>query len=564
MNFLRAVLLATIAAIAVWMLIFLPRVDLPVLSVSVRFRAHTPRSPTGFTEGAPSVVGKTANTTASPAVPRRLSPAPTPPPRTASASASTTAAPPLLLRLSPASTPPPRNASAVARCLPPDLRKIIVTGSGMLRDVRDKNRKWTSAHDVYVETLQDVVPFGVSFIPATKFEPSFPAREESAWREGALRTYELGSRHWGLHEQDKGKPEDGKALYESQFGNPEPPPGLAIFEEVLVNDSGDVKVLEGPCACCLFFIKDCFSPVRINVLEQRDIVASQHDMTVHAEVISVACRHFGFYHIVIDSLTRVAMVENMLRQHPHIKLHNAWRKWGGIPRLLQLELNNLLLGVAPERILTGSVKTKRLIVPERAICYRNSPLVIQRASAIMRGQLRHRQAVANARDACVVLVVDRSCLSKRGTTRPCNESLLGGVNRAATAAGRTCRVEVHSEGQPLAEQLQRFSRATLVVAPHGAALSLLLVCKRGTMVLELLNTHGWKVLCFANLAMMLSLSYRGIFVPGARHNGPMHLSLSVLHQVEAIAQSWLRCGSEACRANVTVADLSLLSTNHTF
>ncbi len=540
MRLLRAVL-APIAAISVYTLIFLQRADIPVLSVSVRFRANTPRSPTASAEGAPSVVWKTEE-------------------------------PALSRRLSPASTPPPRNASAVARCLPPDLRKIIVTGSGMLREVRDHNAKWTSAHDVYVERLQDVVPFGVSFVPATEFEPSFPAREESAWREGARRTYEVGSRHWGLHESDQGKPADGKALYERRFGNPEPPPGLAIFEEVLVNDSGDVKVLEGPCACCLFFIKDCFSLVGSNALQQRDFVASQHDMTVHAEVISVACRYFGFYHIVMDSLTRVAMVENMLRQHPHIKLHNAWRKQGGIPRLLQLELNNLLLGVAPERILTGSVRAKRLIVPERAICYRNSPLVIQRASAIMRGQLRHRQAVANARDACVVLVVDRSCRSNRGTTRPCkrgrvvqnHESLLGGVKRAATAAGRTCRSEVHSEGHPLAEQLQHFSRATLVVAPHGAALSLLLVCKRGTMVLELLNTHGWKVLCFAELAMMLSLSYRGIFVPGAHHNGPMHLSLSVLHQVEAIAQSWLRCGSEACRANVTVADLSLLSTNHTF
>jgi hypothetical protein len=80
-------------------------------------------------------------------------------------------------------------------------------------------------------------------------------------------------------------------------------------------------------------------------------------------------------------------------------------------------------------------------------------------------------------------------------------------------------------------------------------------------------THVWKDLCFAELAMMLNLSYleyRWIFVPGACHYGPMHLSLSVFHQVEVIAQSWLPCGSKACLANITVADLSLVSTNHTF
>ena len=283
-----------------------------------------------------------------------------------------------------APTPP------LANCVP---RKVIVTGAGVLAAVRAANAAWTS-NDTYVETLEDLVLYGVRVVPATEFEPAFPVREEPTWRERA-RAIHAGSWRWGVHEDDHGKPADGMARYQARFGTPESPPGVAIFEDVLVNDVGDVKgIIEGRCACCLFFIKGCFSPVGKHALQQRDIVAKWDSTPEHAEVISVACRHLAFYHIVMDSLTRVAMVESTLRQHPHIKLHNAWRgpQWG-LRLPLQHELNTLLLGIAPERIVTGSVRAKRLIVPERAVCYRHSPLVIQRASAIMRG---HVKAAARA------------------------------------------------------------------------------------------------------------------------------------------------------------------------
>jgi hypothetical protein len=72
-----------------------------------------------------------------------------------------------------------------------------------------------------------------------------------------------------------------------------------------------------------------------------------------------------------------------------------------------------------------------------------------------REQTLQRQAVADARDECVVLVVDCSCRSERGTTRRCkrgrvvqnHEALLGGVNRAATAAGRPCRADLSQPPQ---------------------------------------------------------------------------------------------------------------------
>ena len=450
-----------------------------------------------------------------------------------------------------AGSPPPAAGNPLARCVP---RKIIVAGAGMLAAVRAENAAWTR-NDTYVEKLEDLVPFGVRVVLATEFEPAFPAHEEPTWRERA-RAIHAGAWQWGVHDGDHGKPTDGMARYKARFGTPEPSPGVAMFEDVLVNDVGDVKALAGPCACCLFFIKGCFSPVGKHALQQRDIVARWDSTPEHAEVISVACRHLAFYHIVMDSLTRVAMVESTLRKHPHIKVHNAWRgrQWG-LRLPLQLDLNAMLMGIARERVVTGSVRAKRLIVPERAGCYRHSPLVIQRASAIMRGRV-----VGSARsagpDACVVLVVDRSGAGKRNRVVQNSQDLLSTVRSAAAEAARACRVEVHSAALPLAEQLQRFASATLVVAPHGAALSQLLVCKRGTMVLELLNSSGWKVLCFADLALMLSMAYRGIFVPGAHHGGPMRLSPDVLRQIGTIALAWLQCRSEECRTNVAVQDLS--------
>ena len=51
-----------------------------------------------------------------------------------------------------------------------------------------------------------------------------------------LITIYAGSWRWGFHEDDHGTPADGMARYQTRFGTPEPPPGVAIFEDVLVNE----------------------------------------------------------------------------------------------------------------------------------------------------------------------------------------------------------------------------------------------------------------------------------------------------------------------------------------
>ena len=59
----------------------------------------------------------------------------------------------------------------------------------------------------------------------------------------------------------------------------------------------------------------------------------------------------------------------------------------------------------------------------------------------------------------------------------------------------------------LDEQIQLLHRAELVVAPHGAGLSNLMFCRRGTRVIEIFE-RSVQCLCFWSISDIMQLRYR--------------------------------------------------------
>ena len=68
---------------------------------------------------------------------------------------------------------------------------------------------------------------------------------------------------------------------------------------------------------------------------------------------------------------------------------------------------------------------------------------------------------------------------------------------------------MYFEDIPFADQLTAIRSADIIVSPHGAALSNMIVAKEGTKIVELM-THGWANSCYGRLASSLGLNYRCI------------------------------------------------------
>ena len=60
------------------------------------------------------------------------------------------------------------------------------------------------------------------------------------------------------------------------------------------------------------------------------------------------------------------------------------------------------------------------------------------------------------------------------------------------------------------DQMVMFTRAAVVVAPHGAGLSNLLFSKPGTCVLEVLCERPATNMCFQRLALLLGMPYHAL------------------------------------------------------
>ena len=204
----------------------------------------------------------------------------------------------------------------------------------------------------------------------------------------------------------------------------------------------------------------------------------------------------GYYHFVAENLPRLLPV---ISQHetPDLTVH-VHQKNKFVIEFLKI------LSFEPEQIISGKIFAQILFVPEFIACG-NTP-----------GYLLHEMhtkfslALMNAKyqnnNKCHVVFI------KRKTRAILNHQEI--VQKIACRFSN-CIVSEHNGNEAVIDQLKLLQSSTAVIAPHGAGLVNIFVCRKNTLIIEFLNKKMDAHILYMVMSLKLGLRYIGIGVSGS-------------------------------------------------
>ena len=217
----------------------------------------------------------------------------------------------------------------------------------------------------------------------------------------------------------------------------------------------------------------------------------------HAEVFTISgASSAHFYHNIISDLPRLAPYIPFLLKHPEIKVHVGERS----------EFHTLL-GLSPDRLVTGAVEARLLYMPAGFPCDTSDVLNLQLLSYYLRRNLPNISRERNK-----VILVKKTY--NRYTRFRYHNEILQMLKQEAEL--RTLQVvEYADDPRPSLDVTQKmFNTAIMIVAPHGVGLSHLVFCQPGTVVIEGLHqkdSSGQTDMSYTSLALALGLRYYGVY-----------------------------------------------------
>lgn len=209
---------------------------------------------------------------------------------------------------------------------------------------------------------------------------------------------------------------------------------------------------------------------------------------------------YGYYHFVGENLPRLIPVISSMRDTRNLLIH-VHQKNKIVAQFLQL------LNLDPIRVVSGNVFASELIVPEYIACGNTPAYLLHEMQKRILSELPERNLVENRRK-CNILVI------KRQTRIILNHAEM---IKNLTYKFPWCSVVVHSGDEPLAKQLQLMADSSVVIAPHGAGLVNMFVCRRNTLIIEFLNRGADINVLYMVMSLKLGLRYIGIPALGSGH-----------------------------------------------
>lgn len=192
----------------------------------------------------------------------------------------------------------------------------------------------------------------------------------------------------------------------------------------------------------------------------------------------------GYYHEMLEGLLRVVEAQSVFGE---IKVLVPAKRPKYIDEMLSV------VGIKPGNVIVSDcpvVVRKCVLIPRWSDCGEN----LKSDVCEFRNYLVSR--LTEASDGARKIYISRA-KSRRALP---NEHEIERI-----LEGKGFRV-LYFESMPFVEQLKTVRSADIVVSPHGAGLSNLIVAKPGTKVVEIM-TQGWANSCYGHLASSLELDY---------------------------------------------------------
>lgn len=216
------------------------------------------------------------------------------------------------------------------------------------------------------------------------------------------------------------------------------------------------------------------------------------EMPAFGEVFTIKSLWSTYYHTTVDQFVRLALYRDFLVANPQIVLHYS------SPHPFQ---NVLGLGNRP--VVNDSIRAEVVYAPGATPCGQSALFQTQLFSAMLRTPTgttdEHRKTV---------VLIKRS--RKRFFAH--HDDILTMLRKHSTGAGLI--VEVFSDDPvPIAADTRRmFKNAVIIVAPHGAGETNIVLSAPGTVLIEGLCKDAKKMLslCYQYMARVLGMHYHAI------------------------------------------------------
>lgn len=214
------------------------------------------------------------------------------------------------------------------------------------------------------------------------------------------------------------------------------------------------------------------------------------NITVY-KVVDIS-HQWGIYvfHSIVECLTKIGYYINELLEDESIKIH--------IPGLF-IQKYLRFLGFKRHRFVGGTIFVRRLLSLERGSCG-GAPSLLQVLS--LRSFIRNKiSTMKNITKKYDVVIIKRD-----GVRSIINHNEL--LHTLQNIFGRNS-VVVFYANETLVNVLTYFTYAKLIVGPHGAGLSHIIISDYNAIVLEFLSIQGLNQ-CFSGLALKLGIKYYGL------------------------------------------------------
>jgi len=101
----------------------------------------------------------------------------------------------------------------------------------------------------------------------------------------------------------------------------------------------------------------------------------------------------------------------------------------------------------------------------------------------------------------------------------------------------SCAISIHTGHESVRTQLTMFRSSTVIIAPHGAGLSNIVVCRKNTAVLEVMVTGQAVNLCYMAMALKLKLRHVALYPWGPFRGGKSSQHTDMVVDVEKAISS---------------------------